>query len=166
MQGFALEWRTNFQREATTEDSKRGQSRNTVIRDPRILCTPLSKFLDLPLSVSPQLEVLKETWAIFARSFFLSLRNNNILSLMAVEIGNVGFCIFILICVLENETISGSKHLIFFFIKPPQTLHVCVCGGGGGIHFSRPSVRQCLHPSVRPFATFGFSISLKGNRIV
>ena len=36
----------NFQREATTRDSKRGQSGNTVIRDPRILCTPLSKFLD------------------------------------------------------------------------------------------------------------------------
>ena len=50
MQGCTLEWRTNFQREATTEDSKRGQSRNTVIRDPRILCTPLSKFLDPPLS--------------------------------------------------------------------------------------------------------------------
>ena len=36
-------------REATTGDSKRGQSRNTVIRDRRILRTPLSKFLDLLL---------------------------------------------------------------------------------------------------------------------
>ena len=38
---WALEWR---QREATTEDSKRGQSRNTVIRDPRILSTPPPPF--------------------------------------------------------------------------------------------------------------------------
>ena len=29
MQGCTPEWRTNFQREATTEDSKRGQSRNS-----------------------------------------------------------------------------------------------------------------------------------------
>ena len=49
MQGCTPEWRTNFQREATTRDSKRGQSGNTVIRDPRILCIPLSKFLDPPL---------------------------------------------------------------------------------------------------------------------
>ena len=34
--------------EATTRDSKRGQSRNTVIRDRRILCTPISKFLNTP----------------------------------------------------------------------------------------------------------------------
>ena len=40
MQGFTPERRTNFQRKATTRDSKRGQIGNTVIRDPRILCTP------------------------------------------------------------------------------------------------------------------------------
>ena len=44
MQGCTPEWRTNFQREATTRDSKRDQSRNTVIRDPRILCTPPPPF--------------------------------------------------------------------------------------------------------------------------
>ena len=41
MQGFTPEWKTNFEREATTRDSKRGKSGNTVIRDPIILCTPL-----------------------------------------------------------------------------------------------------------------------------
>ena len=38
MQDCTPECRTNFLREATTRDSKWGQSRNTVIRDPRILC--------------------------------------------------------------------------------------------------------------------------------
>ena len=51
MQGCTLEWRTKFQREATTRDSKRGQSGNTVIWDPRILCTPFSEFLDPPLPI-------------------------------------------------------------------------------------------------------------------
>ena len=45
MQGCTPEWRTNFQREATTS----AISWNTVIRDPRILCIPFSKFLDPPL---------------------------------------------------------------------------------------------------------------------
>ena len=47
MQGCTPEWRTKFQREATTRKRE-----NTVIRDPRILCTPLSKFLDPPLLMS------------------------------------------------------------------------------------------------------------------
>ena len=38
MQDCTPECRTNFLREATTRNSKWGQSRNTVIRDPRILC--------------------------------------------------------------------------------------------------------------------------------
>ena len=71
MQGCALEWRTNFQREATTEDSKRGQSRNTLIRDPRILCTPLSKFLDPPLHAdsedSDQIGWMSRLIWVFAR---------------------------------------------------------------------------------------------------
>ena len=50
MQGGTPEWRTTFQRETTTRESKRGQSRNTITQDPRILCTPLSNFLDPPLS--------------------------------------------------------------------------------------------------------------------
>ena len=44
MQGCTPERRTKFQREATTRDSKRGQSGNTII-----LCTPPLKFLDPPL---------------------------------------------------------------------------------------------------------------------
>ena len=49
MQGCTSEWRTKFQMEATTRDSKRGQSGNTVI-----LCTPLLKFLH-----PPQLDSIK-----------------------------------------------------------------------------------------------------------
>ena len=52
MQGCSPEWRTKFEREATTRDSKRGHSGSTVIRVPSILCTPLSKFLDPPLQLT------------------------------------------------------------------------------------------------------------------
>ena len=62
MQGWTLEWRIKFQREATTRDSKRGQSGNTVI-----ICTPLSKFLD------PLLET--EYWSHFFFFFFFVFRS-------------------------------------------------------------------------------------------
>ena len=61
MQGCPPEWRTNLQREATTGYSKRDQSRNTIIPDRRILCTPLSKFLDPPLIVILGRRLIKPT---------------------------------------------------------------------------------------------------------
>ena len=80
----------------------------------------------------------------YFREIFLSLSNNNILSHMGIKIGNVGFCIVIFICVLEND-FWKQKLIITIFSLPrpppptptPQTVHVC----GGGILFSRPSVR-------------------------
>ena len=72
---------------------------------------------------------------------------------MGVKIGNVGFCIFIFISVLENN--SWKQKLIFFFIIPPAN---CACGGGGILFHIRPSVP----PSVRS-QRFGFPISLKDN---
>ena len=85
--------------------------------------------------------------SFFFLSFFLSLSNNNILSLMGVKIGNVGFCIFIFIWVLENDF---WKQKLFFHYTPAN----CACGGGGGVYtFSHPSVSA----SICPFAMFWFS---------
>ena len=50
VQGCTPEWRTNFQRETTTRDSNMVQSRNTVIRNPRILCTPFKVSGSTPAS--------------------------------------------------------------------------------------------------------------------
>ena len=73
MQGCTPEWRTNFQREATTRDSKRGQRRNTVIQDPKILCTPLSKFLDPPLIMVVRCELKIPSLGITVRHHSASL---------------------------------------------------------------------------------------------
>ena len=72
---------------------------------------------------------------------------------MGVKIGIVGFCIFIFICVLEND--SWKQKLFFFSLYPPQTVHV----GEGGILFH---IRPSVPPSIRS-QRFGFPISLKDN---
>ena len=69
---------------------------------------------------------------------------------MGVKIGNVGFCIFIYICVLENDFWKQKLIFFSFIIIPPAN---CACWGGG-IYFIhiRPSAA-----SICPFAMFWFS---------
>ena len=55
------------------------------------------------------------------------------------------------------STCKHDKQYIFHhnlkssIITPSSANCACVCVCGGGYSFSRPSVRQCLHPSVRRF---------------